>query len=80
MDYLGDICLAPVRRQKPATVEIPRMPELRRKPGRKGHIGRAASDLGVSSSHLWRVVKGERVGPELRERYNAWRQKEGIEQ
>ncbi|MFZ4397647.1 MAG: hypothetical protein ACOYOU_18710 [Kiritimatiellia bacterium] len=36
-------------------------------------ITRAAKDMGVSHSHLWRVLSGERQSRVLTQRYLAWR-------
>ncbi len=53
------------------------MSKVKRKGKGKGRriegITRAARDLGVSHSHLWRVLTGERRSFRLEARYAAWR-------
>lgn len=50
-----------------------RFPHLRRPPGRRSLYTAGAEALGVSTSHLSRVVRGERTSPELLERFRHWR-------
>jgi hypothetical protein len=51
---------------------------VRRRPGRPGHIARAARDLGVERTHLWRVARGERPSRRLMGLYAAWRRAHGV--
>jgi hypothetical protein len=62
----------------PADYKMLRFPELRGKPGRPISALRQASvALGCEYSHLWRVIKGQRVSPELKARYDAWCKAQG---
>ena len=47
--------------------------ETKRRPGRPGHLGDAARAMGLSHSHLWRVVKGQRVHPRTLAAYRLWK-------
>lgn len=40
--------------------------------GRPGHLAQAARDLGYNHSHLWRVVKGQRISPPTLRMYLKW--------
>lgn len=46
-----------------------------RRPGRPGHLGDAAREIGVNHSHLWRVVHGLRDSPPTMARYLEWRRR-----
>jgi len=57
----------------PVNFKMLRFPELKGKPGRPvSPLRQASQDLGCEYSHLWRVIKGKRVSPELKARYEAW--------
>lgn len=52
--------------------------KTQRRTGRPGHIAWAARELGVSHSHLWRVIRGERHSERLTVRYAKWARANGL--
>ncbi len=52
------------------------MEKNRQRRARIRGITRAARELGVSHSHLWRVLTGERQSRRLRSRYDDWRREQ----